>query len=102
MSSYVVTLALGHTLKYIPIKADTMGRYLNATEELSIPQKIISPSLNLMGKRSHFIETITKESKRWEQIPNRKEPLTEDMIFFIIDKIMNEDNDDGIYHAIAD
>ena len=64
MASYVVTLALGHTLKCMSIKADTMIRYLNAAEELSIPKNIINPSLNFMGKRSHFIEAIVKESKR--------------------------------------
>ena len=44
MASYVVTLALGHTLKCMSIKADTMIRYLNAAEELSIPKNIINPS----------------------------------------------------------
>ena len=102
MASYVVTLALGHTLKCMSIKADTMIRYLNAAEELSIPKNIINLSLNFMGKRSHFIEAIIKESKRWEEMPNRKEPLTEEMILYIIKKSKEEDNDNGIYHAMAD
>ena len=60
MATYVVTFTLGHTLKCMSIKADKMGRYLNAAEELSIPYKIISPSLNFMGRRSHYIEAIIK------------------------------------------
>ena len=48
MDSHVVTLALGHTLKFMSIKTDTMIRYLNAAEGLSIPKTIINPSLNFM------------------------------------------------------
>ena len=50
MASYVVTLALGHTLKCMSIKADTMIRYLNAAEELSIPKKHYQPIPKLHGK----------------------------------------------------
>ena len=34
-------------------------------------------------------------------MPNRKEPLTEDVILHIINKANDEDNDNGIYHAIV-
>ena len=102
MAAYIVTLALRHTLKYMSIKADTIERYLNAVEKQSIPYKIINPSLNFMGKISHFIDAIIKESNRWEEMPNRKEPLIEDMLLYIIDKANDEDSDNSIYHAMAD
>ena len=50
MAAYTVTLALGYTLKCMFIKADTVSKYLNTVEELSITYKIINPSLNFMGK----------------------------------------------------
>ena len=96
MASYTVTLTLGYTLKCLFIKVDTMGKYLNAAEELSFPYEIIGPSLDFTGKRSHFIDAIIKESKRWEEIPNRKEPVKEDMILYVIDKSNNKDNDNGM------
>ena len=102
MDSYTIILALGYTLKCMPIKVDTMGKYLNAVEEVCIPYKTISPALKFMRLRYHFIDEIIKESKRWEEIPNRKEPLTEDMILHIINKVNNEDNDNGIYHTMVD
>ena len=101
-ASYTVTLTLGYTLQCLFIKVDTMGKYFNAAEELSFPYEIIGPSLAFTGKWSHFIDAIIKESKRWEEIPNRKEPLTEDMILHIINKVNNEDNDNGIYHTMVD
>ena len=55
-----------------------------------------------MGEISHFIDAIFKESNRWEEMPNIKEPLIEGMILYIIDKENDEDSDNSIYHAMAD
>ena len=97
MDSYTVILALGYTLKCMPIKIDTMGKYLNAVEEVCIPYKTISPVLKFMRLRYHFIDEIIKESKRWKEILDEKEPLINDMILHIIYKAKDEDNDNGIY-----
>ena len=102
MDSYTIILALGYTLKCMPIKVDTMGKYLNAVEEVCIPYKTISPALKFMRLRYHFIDEIIKESKRWEEILDEKEPLINDMILHIIDKAKDEDNDNGIYQSMAD
>ena len=54
MASYVVTLALEHTLKCMSIKAETMIRYLNAAEELSIPKNIINPSRSSPARKPTY------------------------------------------------
>ena len=96
MDSYTVILALGCTLKCMLIKVDTMGKYLITVEEVCISYKTISPALNFMRLRYHSIDEIIKESKRWEEILDEKDPLINDMILHIIDKAKDEDNDNGI------
>ena len=96
MDSYTVILALGYTLKCMLIKVDTVGKYLNAVEEVCIQYKTISPALKVMRLRYHFIDEIIEESTRWEEILDEKDPLINDMILHIIDKAKDEDNDNGI------
>ena len=38
------------------------------------------PAKNLQGIRSPYIEAVLKEHLRWETVPNRREPLTYDMV----------------------
>ena len=44
---------------------------------------MMNSTLNSMGKGSKFIIDVLHEFKRWENIPNRKEPITTEMIEFI-------------------
>ena len=63
ISSYTVTPTLGHTLRCMFIKADTIGKYLNPSEELSIPYKIIIPFLNFMSKIFYLPKQSSKNQK---------------------------------------
>ena len=44
------------------------------------------------------------ESRRWESIPDRREPLTKDMVEYIIDKgkELSKTNPDNIYLSLSD
>ena len=86
MACYTAHLATGETLLCKSIKASTITRYLAAANELSVPAKMINPCLDIMGNQSTYIKDILHELKRWESIPNRKEPLTKKMIKYIIKK----------------
>ena len=74
IASYAVTLALGHTLKLMPTKADTMIRYLHAAEEISIPKRIINPSLHFMVNdptSSRQSSKNLKDAKKYQTEKNR-------------------------------
>ena len=47
---------------------------------------MMNPTLYLMGKESKFIGDVLHELKRWEEIHNRRESVTTDMIEFIVTK----------------
>ena len=63
---------------------------------------MINPTLDIHGKQSHYIRDIIKETRRWESIPNRKEPITKEMVEYIIHKgNENKKNPDNIYSALG-
>ena len=76
MACYTVHLACGHTLLCKTIASGTIKRYLNAAAELSRPANMLNPCLDIMGNRSRYINDILIEFKRWESVPNRREPVT--------------------------
>ena len=59
------------------VKAKTIKKYL---------AQMMNPTLNLMSKESKFISDVLHELKRWEKMPNRREPVTTEMIEFIVTK----------------
>ena len=104
MACYTAYLASGETLLCKTIKSSTIKRYLSAAVELSTHANMINPCLDIMGKQSTYITNILKELKRWESMPNRKEPVTKKMIEYIIRKgqSLYNKNPNNIYTALAD
>ena len=39
-----------------------------------------------MGKISVFIRDILREAQRWESMPNRREPITKEIVEYIMNK----------------
>ena len=75
MAYYTVHLATGHTLMCKTIASGTIKRYLNAAADVSRPANMMNPCLDILGKTSGYINDIIKEIKRWESVPNRREPV---------------------------
>ena len=86
MACYTAHLATGHTLLCKSIRSGTISRYLNAAAELSTHAKMMNPCLDIMGNVSKEIKDILNELKRWESMPKRREPMTKEMILYVINK----------------
>ena len=104
MACYTADLVAGENLLCMTLKAGTISRYLQAAAELSIPANMMNPCLDVTGKQSKHIKDIINEAKRWESVPDRREPVTQEIIEYIINKgnklmVTNKDN---IYRALAD
>jgi hypothetical protein len=93
MAMYALDLARGNTLLCKTIKSDTISKYLLAAARKiqgyrarkhikSLNRGVwTDPRIDMAtGKHSTRITAITKEVSRWENEPNRREPLTVDMI----------------------
>ena len=103
MAWYTVHLATGHTLMCKTIASGTIKIYLNVAAELSRPANMMNLCLDIIGKSSRYINDIIKELKRWESMPNCREPVTKEMIEYIINKGKSiKDNKDNIYSSFGD
>lgn len=91
---YAVYLALGHTLHCKTIKSGTITNYLRAAAShvTQARRRMPNPSNKLQwqdpridmttGKIDKQITAVVDEVKRWESMPERREPLTVDMILY--------------------
>eukprot|EP00957_Ditylum_brightwellii_P111260 8484029-Ditylum_brightwellii.AAC.1 len=61
-----------------------MKLYIKAAADLCKPRQLISPIITVDGSKSEWVEFVLKEHKRWEEMPNRQEPLTTKMILLQI------------------
>ena len=86
MATYATFLALGNSLLCRSILADTIDKYLTAISDLftqnGFPSPLTDP--NKPNKRAPCITYVVSEQRRWEKVPNRREPLTLDMLQAII------------------
>jgi hypothetical protein len=91
---YAVFLALGHTLLCKTVKSATIDNYLRAAATIvkRARSQVPKPTKNLLwhdllidmttGKCDSQISSILAKVKRWEKMPNRREPLTVDMVSY--------------------
>jgi len=84
MASYVLHLATGHTLSCSTIKSDTISLYLSAAVHHFTALGHPDPTRDPNYRRFYLIESILKEAKRCESVPDRKEPVTWDMIHWLM------------------
>ena len=67
--------------------------------------KLPDPTLNDLGQRAPSIHALITEANRWENMPNRREPLSVPMVEWIINEAKKEKrygHQDGIYSSLAD
>jgi hypothetical protein len=104
MACYTADLASGQNILCISLKSGTILRYLATAAELSLPHNQMNPCLDIYGKRSKHINNIINEIKRWENIPNRREPVSKQMIDYIASKgkKLHKKIPDNIYLALSD
>ena len=103
MACYAADLVAGENLLCMTLKAGTILCYLQAAAELSIPANMMNPCLDITGKQSKYIRDIITEMKRWESIPDRREPVTKAMVEYIFNKgmMISKSNKDNLYAALA-
>ena len=104
MACYTANLVARENILSMTLKSDTISRYLCAAADTSIPANMMNSCLDLTGKQSRFIKDILHEIKRWEVMPNRREPITKDIISYIVNKGegMKKSNPHNIYAVLGD
>ena len=54
------------------------------------PREKLDPTKNAFGQKSTFIKSILDGHKRWEKMPNRREPMTPNMVYTFASTIQSE------------
>ena len=80
MACYTAYLVLGHTLHFRSIRANAIVKYFTAVSVFSIPLGIQNSTHDQFGKRAPCIDQVLKQARRWESMPNFREPLTSEML----------------------
>ena len=84
MPCYTTDSAARETLECRIIKAKTIKTYLAAASELSIYSQIMNSTLDLISNESKLISDVLHELKRWKLMYNEWEPVTADIVEFIV------------------
>ena len=73
---------LGQTVLARCLKTDTLKRCLHAAADWSVTNDpvLADPTIAATGKKCHRIEKLLKEQMRWENVADRKEPITDNMV----------------------
>lgn len=89
---YAVHLATGHSISCRAIKAGTMEKYLLSVATFCArsndrdPRKLDQTSKGL----APAIKGVLDEVKRWENIPDRREPFTIEMLRYLIELVESQ------------
>ena len=102
MACYTLSLAQGSNLVCRAIKSDTISAYVREASNMCKFQGTMDPRLDQIGNSGTFLERVKNEMKRWEKMPDRQEPVTREMIDYIIDLAAKDKGDDTLLKAMSD
>ena len=73
---YTEWLLTKHNLKFLKIKHSTVKFYLKTAARDFTTKNVFDPRLTCFGTDSDLLLNVYHKAKRWETMPNRREPLT--------------------------
>ena len=85
LACYAVSLTSNETIFYCIIKASTVNLYLSDAAKLAIFKNLPDPTKNSLNQKSSYITNVVNEHRRWETMPNRREPLT----FLMVERLFS-------------
>ena len=88
LACYVAKLCTGVIILAICITVNTIKLYIQAVVNMfcNAKPKQVSPLVDDSGREMTLIKDLLAEAKRWQNVPNRKEPLTIEMINWMYKK----------------
>ena len=94
---------LGQTVLARCLKTDTLKRCLHAAADWSVTNDpvLVDPTIAATGKKYHRIEKLLKEQTRWENVADRKEPITDNMVRDL-HQLAKDKKIDSLENVIAD
>ena len=94
----IMSLIQGETLHCRMIRTDTMKDYLRAFEKLFVARQLDVPTKEVTIS---YANTAIRVFERWQKLPKRREPLSDEMCADLFQKGM-DDHPDGRHAVITD
>ena len=85
MVSYAAYLLTGNTLLAKSIKVATAKLYVKAVVDYFTSRKQFNPTLTDKGEKIQALDKVWIEGIRWEKMPDRAEPLTPEMVQYLVE-----------------
>ena len=101
MACFASFLLMGHTLLCKSINVDTVKKYLLAIKDYFVDHNQWYPSIVKHDITAPVLTSVYKEGQRWESMPNRQEPITMEIMRFLISQASTS-HQDSPEAAIAD
>ena len=105
MACYTVSLTSNETVYCRTIKSATVNLYVSDATKLAVLNNKPDPSKNQLNQKSTYITNVINEHKRWESMPNRREPLTYTMVdhlYYMAYTVTSPSQNDCSDAALAD
>ena len=90
VACYAQSLSLGHTLLCKNIRSSTITAYIDAISSLfkAHPYGLKDPKKSPIGAgKTKLIAKVIGEHRRWESMPNRRDPVTKFMIIWMLSSV---------------
>ena len=84
LALYAADLANNNTILCRAIKSNTIKGYLHAAASFSTAAQRLDLKLYIYGRRSIYVSKILAEVKCWEFMPSRREPVSDNMLDYMI------------------
>jgi len=104
VACYAQSLSLGHTLLCKNIRSCTITAYIDAISSLfkSHPYGLKDPTKSSTGtSKTKLVAKVIGEHRRWESMPNRREPVTKSMLLWMLNSAQPHDSC-SLQAALAD
>ena len=96
---YVASLVKNETLLCKAIKADTMRDYIKVGAEYCTRRQLNDPRFTENGESCRDQQRLYKEHRRWEKMPRRREPVTSEMLDWMMEQ-EDPNGPDGLVSAL--
>lgn len=81
---YLQSLCQNETIKHKVVKTECIKQDIKAAKTFSAATNIQDPTITPQGESDKIFKLILDEHKKWDEVMNKREPVSEEMFAYII------------------
>ena len=100
LACYAQSLCCNDNLVFRELKVGTVDEYLRAAASWAINTNHFDPRYDNTGKKGRLLSLVLQEHKRWEKMPSRCHPVTEQLLMHM--HLTSGADEDSLEYALTD